>query len=140
VELADNYDHKHQDVSAEDAQAGLNRMSTDICKAMFRKLAADGTVFTMNVFRTLKATYYRTALDLLEHYSADAEMNGIALDRHREERTIELFAENIMRAGQIFLDNPFESPFIPDWARVNAADPDFIDNLLVALEQDKAFL
>lgn len=140
VELADNYDHKHQEVSAEDAAAGLNRMSTDICKAMFRKLAADGTVFTMNVFRTLKATYYRTALDLLEHYSADAEMNGIALDRHREERTIELFAENIMKAGQVFLDNPFESPFIPDWSRVNAADPDFIENMLAALEKDKAFL
>ncbi|MEJ1996893.1 MAG: glycosyl transferase [Maritimibacter sp.] len=140
VELADNYDHKHQTVSPEDANAGLNRMSTDICKAMFRKLAADGTVFTMNVFRTLKATYYRTALDLIEHYAADAAMNGIEIDRHGEERNVELFAENIMRAGQVFLDNPFESPFIPDWSRVHAADPSFMGSMLDALEQDRALL
>jgi len=66
VEIADQYDHKHQELSEEDAHAGLSRMSTDICKAIFRKLAADGTVFTPNVFRTLKATYYRSALDVLE--------------------------------------------------------------------------
>jgi len=52
VEIADSYDHKHQDLSAADADAGLNRMSTDICKARFRKLAEYGTVFTPNVFRT----------------------------------------------------------------------------------------
>ena len=57
VEIADAYDHKHQPVSPEDAQSGLNRMSTDICKAIFRKMATEGTVFTHNTFRTLKATY-----------------------------------------------------------------------------------
>lgn len=72
VEICDNYDHKHQDLSPQEASAGLSRMSTDICKAIFRKLAADGTIFTNNIFRTLKATYYRTALDLLEAYHADA--------------------------------------------------------------------
>ncbi len=46
VEIADAYDHKHQSVSREEAGTGLNRMSTDICKAIFRKLAAEGTVFT----------------------------------------------------------------------------------------------
>ncbi len=85
VEIADAYDHKHQSLSPEDATTGLNRMSIDICKAIFRKLAADGTVFTTNVFRTLKATYYRSALDLLEAYYTDAKMNGLSLDRHAEE-------------------------------------------------------
>lgn len=138
VEIADAYDHKHQTLSTEDATTGLNRMSTDICKAIFRKLAADGTVFTNNVFRTLKATYYRSALDLLESYHSDAKMNGLALDRHAEEASIELFAENIMRAGQTFLDNPYESPFIPTWNRVNAADPDFLRDLQTTVAQDAA--
>lgn len=136
VEIADNYDHKHQDLSPEDAAAGLNRMSTDICKAMFRKLAADGTVFTNNTFRTLKATYYRTALDLLESYYNDAAMNGLNIDRHKEERTIELFADNIMRAGQAFLENPFEAPFIATWSRVHAADPDLMQDLVKAVAED----
>ena len=68
VEIADAYDHKHQTLSEEDASTGLSRMSTDICKSIFRKLAADGTVFTFHVFRTLKATYYRGALDHLDAY------------------------------------------------------------------------
>ncbi|MBV7378737.1 glycosyl transferase [Maritimibacter dapengensis] len=137
VEIADNYDHKHQDLSAEDASTGLSRMSTDICKSIFRKLAADGTVFTPNVFRTLKATYYRQALDLLDGYYNDAKMNGLLIDRHREEKTIELFAENIIRAGNVFLDNPHETPFIPTWNRVHAADPDFLKDLQAAARADQ---
>ncbi len=138
VEISDAYDHKHQDLSPEDANKGLSRMSTDICKAIFRKLAADGTVFTPNVFRTLKATYYRSALDLLEGYYNDARMNGLIVDRHKEEKSIELFAENIIRAGQVFLDNPHESPFIPTWNRVHAADPAFLDDLRAAAVADTA--
>lgn len=138
VEIADTYDHKHQEVSREEANAGLNRMSTDICKAIFRKLAADGTVFTHNTFRTLKATYYRRALDLLEVYDHDAKMNGLKVDRHAEEQTIELFAENIMRAGQVFLDNPNETPFIANWNRVHAADPNIIAELNKIVAEDAA--
>lgn len=136
VEIADAYDHKHQALSPEDAETGLNRMSTDICKAIFRKLAADGTIFTTNVFRTLKATYYRSALDLLDAYYSDAQMNGLSVDRHAEEASIELFAENIMRAGQTFLDNPHETPFIATWNRVHAADPDFLRDMQAAAAAD----
>ncbi|WP_424967501.1 MULTISPECIES: glycosyl transferase [unclassified Dinoroseobacter] len=138
VEISDAYDHKHQDLSEEDASTGLSRMSTDICKSIFRKLAADGTVFTTHVFRTLKATYYRSALDLLEAYYSDAKMNGLTIDRHREEQSIELFAENIMRAGQAFLDNPSETPFIPTWNRVHAADPAFLQDFRKAAAADVA--
>lgn len=136
VEISDAYDHKHQDLSPEDASKGLSRMSTDICKAIFRKLAADGTVFTPNMFRTLKATYYRCALDLLEGYFNDAKMNGMPLDRHKEEKSIELFAENIILAGQMFLENPHETPFIPTWSRVHAADPDFLTDFKAATLAD----
>ncbi|KIN64494.1 Glycosyltransferase involved in cell wall biogenesis [Sulfitobacter noctilucicola] len=138
VEIADQYDHKHQDLSEEDASAGLSRMSTDICKAVFRKLAAEGIIFTPNVFRTLKATYYRCALDVLEAYYSDAKMNGLTIDRHKEERAIELFAENLMRAGNSFLDNPHETPFIPTWNRVHSADPEFLSELHAAAAADEA--
>ncbi|MDB4211739.1 glycosyl transferase [Ascidiaceihabitans sp.] len=138
VEVADQYDHKHQQLSEENANAGLSRMSIDICKAIFRKLATDGTVFTPNVFRTLKATYYRCALDVLEAYYNDAKMNGLSIDRHKEERAIELFAENIMQAGHFFLDNPHETPFISTWNRVHSADPGFLAELRAAAAADEA--
>ncbi len=137
VEIADDYDHKHQTLSPEDAASGLNRMSTDICKAIFRKLATDGTVFNKNTFRTLKATYYRSALDLLEAYYCDARMNGLTVDRHAEEAAIELFAESLMRAGTSYLDNPHETPFIPTWNRIHSADPDFTRDLLAAAAEDE---
>jgi glucosyl-3-phosphoglycerate synthase len=138
VEVADQYDHKHQQLSEENSNAGLSRMSIDICKAIFRKLATDGTVFTPNVFRTLKATYYRSALDVLDAYYNDAKMNGLSIDRHKEERAIELFAENIMQAGHFFLDNPHETPFIPTWNRVHSADPGFLAELRAAAAADEA--
>ncbi|SDL29590.1 glycosyl transferase [Aliiruegeria lutimaris] len=136
VEIADNYDHKHQPLSEEDATAGLSRMSVDICKALYRKLATDGTVFSEEVFRTLKATYYRSALDLMECYYNDAKMNGLSIDRHQEEAAIELFARNVVLAGQIFLENPAEPPSIPTWNRVHAADPDLLSDMLKAVEAD----
>ncbi|SEQ69756.1 glycosyl transferase [Thalassovita taeanensis] len=138
VEISDAYDHKHQDLSEEDSSTGLSRMSTDICKAIFRKLAADGTVFTSHVFRTLKATYYRSALDLLEAYYNDAKMNGLSIDRHKEEQSIELFTENIMRAGQMFLENPHETPFIPTWNRIHSADSNFLTDMKAAAAADLA--
>ncbi|MBR9652008.1 glycosyl transferase [Thalassovita aquimarina] len=127
VEIADAYDHKHQVLSPDDKTKGLSRMSIDICKSIFRKLAADGTVFTEEIFRTLKATYYRSALDLLEFYYNDARMNGLYIDRHMEERAAELFAENIVEAGHSFLENPHETPFIPTWSRVQSADPNLME-------------
>ena len=136
VDIADNYDHKHQPVSEEDASTGLSRMSVDICKSIFRKLAADGTIFNDEIFRTLKATYYRCALDLLEAYYADARMNGLHIDRHKEEKMIELFARNIMQAGQTYLENPAETPFIPTWNRVHAADPALMVDMLRAVADD----
>ena len=75
---------------------------------------------------------------MLEAYYSDAKMNGLSIDRHKEERAIELFAENIMRAGQFFLDNPHETPFIPTWNRVHSADPDFLSKLHAAAAADEA--
>ncbi|MDJ0613931.1 MAG: glycosyl transferase [Rhizobiaceae bacterium] len=137
VDISDAYDHKHQELSKEDASRGLSRMSVDISKALFRKLATDGTVFNQETFRTLKATYYRIALDLIEMYHHDAMMNGLMTDRHQEEEAVELFAANIVEAGNTFLENPMETPFIPNWSRVQSADPDLLRNIYEAVQADK---
>ena len=44
VDIADSYDHKHQDLSPEDASRGLSKMSVDITKSLYRKLATQGEV------------------------------------------------------------------------------------------------
>ncbi|MFC4260212.1 glycosyl transferase [Marinobacter lacisalsi] len=136
VDIADNYDHKHQELSPEDASKGLSKMSMDICKALFRKLATNGEVLSTEEFRTIKATYYRIALDFIETYQADALINGLTIDRHSEEQAVEMFARNVMEAGNYFLDNPMDAPFIPSWSRVVSALPDLMSEMAEAVELD----
>jgi glucosyl-3-phosphoglycerate synthase len=138
ADIADIYDHKHQDLSPLNDEGGLSKMSIDISKALFRKLATRGVTFNTETFRSLKATYYRIALDFVETYHNDAVINGLTLDIHSEEKAVELFAENIMKAGEAFLDRPMERPFIPSWNRVMSAVPDILDQLREAVEADHA--
>ncbi len=136
ADIATTYDHKHQELSPEDAERGLSKMSIDISKALFRKLATQGVVFNSETFRSIKATYFRIALDFIETYSNDARMNGLTLDIHAEELAVEMFAKNILEAGQRFLDNPMEKPFMPCWNRVISAVPNILPELYQAVEDD----
>jgi glucosyl-3-phosphoglycerate synthase len=136
VDLADTYDHKHQILSIDDETKGLSRMSIDIIKTFIKKLATQGNTFSREKFRSLKATYYRSALDLIDIYRSDAEMNGLKLDTHTEEKTVELFARNIMKAGEAFILNPMDTPFIPTWSRVKSAIPDFLKRLKDVVNED----
>jgi len=137
VDIADRYDHKHQPLSTGDSRRGLSKMSMDICKAVFRKLAIQGETFSVEKFRTIKATYYRKALDFVEVYEAEAVINGLAYDRHAEEQAVELFAANLVQAGAYYLENPMDAPFIPAWNRVISAVPDVLDELQAAVEGDR---
>ncbi|MFQ3224234.1 MAG: sucrose phosphorylase [Lentimonas sp.] len=139
VDIADTYDHKHQDLSLEDRSRGLSKMSCDITKSLYRKMATQGEVFSAERIRTIKAAYYRIALDLVESYHNDAQINGLAYDRHTEGSAVEVFAENIMQAGVDFLDpqNSMDVPFMPSWKRVISAVPDILDQLVQAVEDDR---
>src|SRR6185436_11760298 len=65
VDLTDNYEHKHQTLSVEDATKGLARMTTDISKSLFSTLAAEGLVFSSDHFRSLEVRYVRIAQDTI---------------------------------------------------------------------------
>ena len=136
VDIADNYDHKHQSLSVNDESKGLSKMSIDIAKGLFRKLATQGVIFSQETFRSIKATYYRKALDVIENCHNDAVMNGLSLDVHEEEKAVEMFAQNIIKAGEIFTAIPMERPFLPSWNRVVSAIPDIYDQLIEAVDKD----
>jgi glucosyl-3-phosphoglycerate synthase len=137
VDIADHYDHKHQDLSEDDATKGLMRMSVEIAKSLYRKLATEGVTLSSEDFRTIKAAYYRIALDSTEQYFYDARINGLKYDRHKEEGNVEVFAQSVMAAGETYLANPMESPFIPNWNRVHDAFPDICQQLLNAVNADR---
>ncbi len=136
VDIIDRYDHKHQVLSEDNPNAGLAKMSIDIAKSFYRMLASMGVVFSDQFFRTIKATYLRTALDFLDKYYVDAMINGLKYDRHAEEKTIEVFLKSIIIAGDQFLANPMELPMIPGWTRIESALPDFMPTLKQVVDEE----
>jgi len=136
VDLTDNYEHKHQALSADDRTKGLSRMASDIAKSLFRTLAGEGVVFRLDDFRTLQVRYVRMAEDTISRYYADAMLNGLEYDRHDEERAVAVFAKCLRQAADEYLADPLGLPLIPNWNRVIAAVPDFFERLVVAVETD----
>ncbi|MCK9201447.1 MAG: glycosyl transferase [Gallionella sp.] len=136
VDIAATYEHKHQILSADDAEKGLMKMSVDICKSIFRTLASDGVVFSEGMFRSLIVTYLRQAEDTLMKYEADAMINGLTFDRHEEAKAVEAFSRAIAMASQAFVENPMGNPLIPNWNRVSAAIPDIFEMLRLAVDAD----
>lgn len=136
VELVENYDHKHQDLSENDPTAGLHRMVRDIAASLIRNLASYGVEFDSGFLNTMIAAYVRTAQDSIARYSDDAKLNGLAFDRHEEEVAVETFSGALRAAGLEFVRDPMGSPQIPNWNRVASAMPDFLRDLQAAVEAD----
>ena len=138
VELCENYDHKHQDLSQEDPAKGLNRMAIDVCSTIFRALFSSGVVLSSGFFHTLRATFLREAQDIMAMYHADACINGLAFDRHAEAIAFETFAQAIHVAGDSIRNDPLGTPAIPNWTRVLSAIPSFASKLIDAVEEDNS--
>jgi glucosyl-3-phosphoglycerate synthase len=138
ADLADNYEHKHQDLSADDASKGLMKMTADIAKSLFRTLAGEGVVFSEGFFKSLSTTYVKQAQDAIKRYHDDAMINSLVFDRHEEATAMEAFARSIQLAGDQTLEDPLNIPLIPNWSRVLSALPDLFDLLLEVVEKDNA--
>jgi glucosyl-3-phosphoglycerate synthase len=135
-ELCENYDHKHQELSARDPDKGLNKMAIDIAKSMFRTMAAEGIKLDVGLFDTLLSAYVRRAEDTMRHYNADAAINGLGFDRHEEELAAQTFVRSIRSAARAFMEDPLGAPLIPNWNRVQAALPNFFEELNDGVRQD----
>ncbi len=136
VDIATNYDHKHQVLSADDANRGLMKMTVDICKSIFRTLASEGVVFSDGLFKSLLVTYLRQAEDTIMKFEADAAINGLKFDRHVEAMAVEAFTRAIAIAAQVFMENPMTTPLIPNWNRVTSAIPGIFEMLQKAVDED----
>jgi len=131
VDVAGRYDHKHQDLSAQDPSTGLMRMVNDITGTILRTLASQGTEITRGVLQSLESAYLRIAQDYVERYAYDATINGFPYDRHAEEQAVEAFAHALVAAGEYYLENRLYSPLLPNWNRMVAALPEVMDWLEV---------
>ena len=136
VELVDNYDHKHRELSALDGTRGLHRMVADIGASLIRNLASYGVEFDAGFLNTISAAYVRTAQDAVARYCDVAALNGIPFDRHEEEVAVETFSSALRAAGLNFVRDPMGAPQIPNWNRVTSALPELLSMLRSAVEAD----
>jgi glucosyl-3-phosphoglycerate synthase len=133
VEIADRYDHKHQDLSAEDSSLGLNRMARDVGTHLMRTLAAAGVVLSQGLFQSLVAAYQREAEDAVADSYGVAMINGLTYDRHEEEIEVQTFAAALRASIEEFQADPSGPPLVPNWARVWAGVHDAGPRLLAAV-------
>ncbi len=136
VDIADGYEHKHQELFPDDPEKGILKMTVDIAKSIFRTLAQEGVQFSEGFFKTLSNIYLKVAQETVVLYENDAEMNSLKFDRHNESVCVEAFAEGIKLAGEVFWQNPSKTVLIPNWHRVTAALPDFFELLKDAVKKD----
>jgi glucosyl-3-phosphoglycerate synthase len=138
VEIAERYDHKHQDLSAEDAARGLNRMACDVGTHLLRTLAAEGVVLSAGLFQSLVAAYQREAEDAVADSYAVAALNGLRYDRHEEEIEVQTFARSLRTAIDEFVTDPSGPPLVPNWSRVWAGVPQAGEMLKAAVAEGPA--
>jgi glucosyl-3-phosphoglycerate synthase len=136
TDIAETYEHKHQQLSPDDAEKGLMKMAVDIAKSIFRTLAGEGVQFSEGFFKTLSNLYLKIANEAIVRYQNDAEINCLLFDRDAESTAVDSFVEALRIAGQAFWQNPSEILLIPNWHRVIAALPDIYDQLLEAVSAD----
>jgi glucosyl-3-phosphoglycerate synthase len=138
VEIAENYDHKHQSLSAKDSGAGLHKMVLDISTNVLKNLAAEGVVLNFGLLKTIQKNYLKTAEDLIANYHAEAMINDFEFDRHDEESYVEIFFKAFAAASERFLKEPIGPRMLPNWNRITAANPGFLTELRDLVADDNA--
>jgi glucosyl-3-phosphoglycerate synthase len=137
VDLAPNYEHKHQDISADDASKGLHRMVVDIAKFYLNYVRAHGFPLDDSVVDMILHSYYENALAFIKSYSDDAEVNDLVFDRYQEEVTVRQFRGFLWTAWEQ-IKGPHESTLISSWNRVLYSIPGIYSQLLEAVEKDNS--
>jgi glucosyl-3-phosphoglycerate synthase len=135
IDLAPNYEHKHQDLSPEDKSRGLHRMVVDISKFYLSYMRSHGVPLDDAFVDMILHTYYHTALEFIKSYSDDAEVNDLVYYRHQEEQTVQYFRGFLWTAWEQ-TKGPHESTQIPSWNRVLYSLPTIYQELLEAVEED----
>jgi glucosyl-3-phosphoglycerate synthase len=137
IDLAPNYEHKHQDLSLEDNNKGLHRMVVDIAKFYLSYLRSHGVALDDAFIDMILHTYHENALKFIKQYSNDAEVNDLSYDRYQEELTVRHFRGFLWTAWEQS-KGPHEATLIPSWNRVLFSLPEVCANLIEAVEADNA--
>ncbi len=132
VEISDQYDHKHQDLSPADG-GGLVAIASEIVAALARQLAALGFTLDEESLGDVAGSYRDIAYQMLESYRCDAIANGLAFDVGAERMAVEVFAKAVSTAD---LSQPPQVG--SSWQVVESVMPHSLERLAKIVEADNA--
>ena len=163
ADVAGAYDHKHQELSADDPSCGLRRMSLDVAAVVIWRLGVDESghrtdggdggsgrgvegvnrlVLNGGASSCIREAYLAAAKASVRHYRNDAEFNGYRLDAAAEEAMIEVFARSIVEAVELCrpgspqrCGDPQADVRMPSWSQVFGVVPEAEDMLLSVLDR-----
>jgi glucosyl-3-phosphoglycerate synthase len=137
IDLAPNYEHKHQDLSPDDTSKGLHRMVVDIAKFYLTYMRSHGVPLDDSYVDMLLHTYYQNALKYIRKYSYDSDVNDLHYDLYEEESAASHFRGFLWDAW-MQSKGPQEAKLIPSWNRVAYTFPQIYERLREAVELDNA--
>jgi glucosyl-3-phosphoglycerate synthase len=137
IDLTQNYEHKHQDLSPDDTNKGLHRMVVDIAKFYLTYMRSHGVPLDDAFVDMVLHTYYQNALKFIRRYSYDAEVNDLNYDLYQEEALARHFRGFLWTAWEQSR-GPHEAKLIPSWNRVSYSLPNIYSLLLEAVESDNS--
>lgn len=137
IDLASNYEHKHQELSPDNTDRGLHRMVVDIAKFYLTYMRSHGVPLDDAFVDMVLHSYYQTALKYIRKYSYDAGVNALAFDLYEEESAASHFRGFLWDAWEQSR-GPQEAKLIPSWNRVAYTFPEIYDRLRGAVEDDNS--
>ena len=137
IDLAPNYEHKHQDMSPDDTGRGLHRMAVDIAKFYLTYMRSHGVALNDAFVDMILHTYYQNALKYIRKYAYDADVNGLKYDLYEEESAASHFRGFLWDAW-MQSKGPQEAKLIPSWNRVAYTFSDIYEHLMDSVEADNA--
>jgi glucosyl-3-phosphoglycerate synthase len=137
------FDHKHQEVSAQDQSKGLRRMAIDIVTTLMNAMIIEeGLEISDTFFRDLAITYQAVAEEQVKKYSDEASFSNLIYDRDGEEFLVrEVFRNAVLQAGEV-LASPYRmTERFLRFVNSNDEFKPFIDNglgkVILEVEQKK---
>jgi glucosyl-3-phosphoglycerate synthase len=137
IDLAQNYEHKHQELSPEDESTGLHRMVVDIAKFYLTHMRSHGVALDDAFVDMMLHTFHQNVLNFIRRYSYDAEVNDLSYDLYAEESAARHFRGFLWDAWEQSR-GPHEAKLIPSWNRVSYNYSDIYTRLVEAVEADNA--
>ena len=119
TDLTDRYDHKHQLLSADDADLGLHHMARDVISTLLSVAGlheVDADVFDESLQHAVSA------------HHANSISNGIPVNEPEESAAVALFSK-LVRETQSALP-----PELPSWDQLRLEFPDCVQDLASLVE------